>query len=476
MAEDLDGWGLRFLGAARTVTGSKILLSAGGTRVLVDCGLFQGLKELRLRNWDDLPVDPRSIDHVVLTHAHIDHTGYLPRLVAQGFQGTVWTTPGTRDLADLMLKDSAHLQEEEAEYANRKGYSKHKPALPLYRVVDAERALTRFRAVDFAQATQLSDSVTMTFHRAGHILGSAIVELVVRRGDGETRRIVFSGDLGRYDSFLMKDPERVPEGADYLVVESTYGNREHEDVDPGAFFAEHLHAIARSRGVLLVPAFAVGRTQEVLLLLKQGMAKGTMPRVPVHLDSPMAIDATTIYCRYTGEQRAEHLHPQGKPCSFFFGELEIHSTVEDSKRLGRLDGPRVIISASGMATGGRILHHLRNRLPDPRNVVVFVGFQAPGTRGRTLVDGKDTVRMFGEEIPVKAKIAKIDALSAHADRSELLRWTATAGAKAPRRTFLVHGEPEAAEALARVHREERGWDAHVPDHLERATLFGANGK
>ena len=470
MAQDFDGYGLQFLGAARTVTGSKTLVTAGATQVLVDCGLFQGLKELRLRNWMELPVDPATIDHVVLTHAHIDHTGYLPRLVALGFHGTVWTTEGTRELSDLMLRDSAHLQEEEAAFANRRGYSKHNPALPLYRVTDAERALSHFRTVDFGRTVPLSDTVAMTFHRAGHILGSAIVELAVTK-DGETRRLVFSGDLGRYDSFLMKDPEAAPAGVDYLVVESTYGNREHGDVDPKAFFADLIRRIVRDRSVLLVPAFAVGRTQEVLLLLKEGMNDGSIPRVPVHLDSPMAIDATEIYCRHTDEQRAEHHHEGGKGCAFFFGALEIHQTVEDSKRLAAMHGPRVIISASGMATGGRILHHLRVRLPDPKNIVVFVGFQAQGTRGRSLVDGADTVRMFGEEIPVRATIAKIDALSAHADRSELLRWTATIGAKAPRRTFVTHGEPEAAESFAQLHRDERGWDMRVPGHLEKATIF-----
>jgi metallo-beta-lactamase family protein len=470
LAEDLAGYGLQFLGAARTVTGSKTVVNAGGTRVLVDCGLFQGLKELRQRNWEDLPVDPASIDHVVLTHAHIDHTGYLPRLVAQGFAGTVWTTPGTQELSDLMLRDSAHLQEEEAAYANRRGYSKHKPALPLYRVVDAERALSRIRSVDFGRRTRLSDTVDLTFHPAGHILGSAIVELAVHR-DGATRTVVFSGDLGRYDSFLMKDPANVPAGTDALVVESTYGNREHIDEDPHALFAEMIGRIARDRGVLLVPAFAVGRTQEILLLLKNGMKDGSIPRVPVHLDSPMAIDATEIYCRHTDEQRVEHHHHGTRGCSFFFGELELHHTVEDSKRLGAMEGPRVIISASGMATGGRILHHLRSRLKDARNIVVFVGFQAPGTRGRTLVDGARTVRMLGEEVPVRATIAKIDALSAHADRSELARWTATAGPKAPRRTFVTHGEPEAAESLAQLLRDQRGWDLRVPDHLETAPLF-----
>jgi metallo-beta-lactamase family protein len=470
LAQDRDGDGLQFLGAARTVTGSKTLVTAGGTRVLVDCGLFQGLKELRLRNWEDLPVDPSTIDHVVLTHAHIDHTGYLPRLVAQGFRGTVWTTQGTLELSDLMLRDSAHLQEEEAEYANRKGYSKHRPALPLYRVVDAERALGLFRAVPFGTTVRLSEAIGLRFHRAGHILGSALVELVVPAGGDGTRRIVFSGDLGRYDSLLMKDPEAVPEGADFLVVESTYGNRDHIDEDARAVFAELLHRAVEDRGVLLVPAFAVGRTQEVLLLLKQGMKDGSMPRLPVHLDSPMAIDATEIYCRHTDEQRAEHHHEGERGCTFFFGELELHPTVEDSKRLGGLKGPRVIISASGMATGGRILHHLRKRLPDHRSTVVFVGFQAPGTRGRTLVDGGDRVRMFGEEVPVRARIVRLDSLSAHADRSELARWTATAGPKPPRRMFVTHGEPEAAESMAQLHRDERGWNVTVPDHLEQVPL------
>jgi metallo-beta-lactamase family protein len=461
---------LQFLGAARTVTGSKYLVTAGDTRILVDCGLFQGLKELRLRNWDDLPVDPKSIDHVVLTHAHIDHTGYLPRLVARGFHGTVWTTRGTQELSDLMLRDSAHLQEEEAAFANRRGYSKHKPALPLYRAVDAERALALFRAVDYGARTRLSATAEVAFHQAGHILGSAIVELVLQRGD-ETRTIVFSGDLGRYDSYLMNDPVAIPPTADYLVVESTYGNREHDDKDPRPHFASLVRRIVEQKGVLLIPAFAVGRTQEILLLLKDGMRDGTIPKVPVHLDSPMAIDATEIYCRHTGEQRVVHSHTGDRGCAFFFGELQIHQTVEDSKRLGAMAGPRIIISASGMATGGRILHHLKARLPDPRNAVLFVGYQAPGTRGRTMLDGADTVRMHGEEVAVKAFIDRIDALSAHADRSELVRWTDTLGKKAPRRVFVTHGEPESSESIAALWRERHGWDVRVPAHREKAALF-----
>ena len=470
MVRDLGDYELQFLGAARTVTGSKYLIRAGGTTLLVDCGLFQGFKELRLRNWEDLPVDPKTIDHVVLTHAHIDHTGYLPRLVAQGFAGTVWTTPATQELSDLMLKDSAHLQEEEAEYANRRGYSKHHPALPLYREVDAERALGLFRAVEFDVRTRLSDTVEVIFHPAGHILGSAIVEVILTRGD-ETRTIVFSGDLGRYDAVMMKDPVPIPKTADYLVIESTYGNREHEDKDPRPHFARLVQRIVRDKGVLLVPAFAVGRTQDILLILKEGMAHGDIPTVPVHLDSPMAIDATEIYCHHAGEQRVQHVHQGDRGCTHFFGELEISRTVEESKALNRMAGPRVIISASGMATGGRILHHLKQRLPEARNAVLFVGYQAPGTRGRRLLDGEPEVKMLGEMVPVRAFIDKIDALLAHADRSELVRWTDTLGARKPRRVFVTHGEPEAAESIAALYRQTHGWDVRVPDQLEIAPLF-----
>ncbi len=469
MERDLGGYELQFLGAARTVTGSKYLIRAGGTTILVDCGLFQGFKELRQRNWDALPIDPADIDHVVLTHAHIDHTGSLPRLVAQGFKGPVWTTTATEELSNLMLKDSAHLQEEEAEYANRRGYSRHKPALPLYRIVDAEKALEQFRAVEYGVRTKLSDTVEIVFHPAGHILGSAIVEVVLRKG-AETRTIVFSGDLGRYDAMLMQDPVAIPPTADYLVVESTYGNREHEDKDPRPRFKALIERIVRDKGVLLVPAFAVGRTQDILLLLKEGMAHGEFPVVPVHLDSPMAIDATEIYCRHADEQREQHVHTGDKGCAQYFGELRITRTVEDSKVLNKMPGPRVIISASGRATGGRILHHLKQRLPEAKNAVLFVGFQAAGTRGRKLVDGEKEVKMFGELVPVRAQIERIDALSAHADRSELVRWTNTL-AKPPRRVFVTHGEPEAAESIAALYRSTHGWDVRVPDQLETAPLF-----
>ena len=470
MANDFDGFSLQFLGAARTVTGSKYLIEAGGTRVLLDCGLFQGLKELRLRNWQPLPIDAKSIDHVVLTHAHIDHTGYLPRLVNQGFRGKVWATPATRDLCDFMLKDSAHLQEEEAEYANRKGYSKHKPALPLYAVKDAEQAMSLFHTVEPGGKQALSETIDVLFHRAGHILGSSIVEFGVKNG-GARKRIVFSGDLGRYDSLLMMDPEAMTAGTDWLVMESTYGNREHDDKDPRPRIAELVKKIVASKGVLLIPAFAVGRTQEILLILRDGIRDGSIPKVPVHLDSPMATDATETYCKYTDEQKVPHDHSNGKGCAFFFGQMELTQSVEDSKRLNLMPGPRVIVSASGMATGGRIVHHLRNRLPGANNIVLFVGFQAAGTRGRALVEGAEEVKMFGEMVPVRAQIERIDALSAHADRSELVRWAGTFGKPAPSRVFLTHGEPEASESMAALLKQTYGWNTSVPGPLETAGMF-----
>ena len=470
MAKDFAAASLSFFGAARTVTGSKYLVRSGNAQLLVDCGLFQGLKDLRLRNWQPLPVEPAAIDHVVLTHAHIDHTGYLPRLAAAGFRGSVWATPATRELCDVLLRDSAKLQEEEAEFANRKGYSKHRPALPLYTVEDAERALRRFKTLEYERTVELSPEFSIRFQPAGHILGSAIVRVEVRH-DGQAKTIVFSGDLGRYGSTLLQDPAAQSGGGDDVVLESTYGNRIHEDVDPRPHFKALLERVQKSRGVLLVPAFAVGRSQELLYLLKEGMASGDFPRLPVHLDSPMAIDATEIYCKYTDEQRIAHEHKEGGGCAFIFGELQIAKTVEESKALGKLPGPRIIISASGMATGGRILHHLKARLPDPTTHVLFVGYQAPGTRGRSLVEGVKQVKIHGEEIEVRAEIDKIDALSAHADKAELARWMDTFEARPPRRVFVTHGEPEAAEQVAEALRQRHGWDARVPHHLERVGLF-----
>lgn len=470
MANEFGSATLQFLGAARTVTGSKTLIEAGGTRVLVDAGLFQGLKDLRLRNWEPLPIEASSIDHVILTHAHIDHTGYLPRLVADGFKGKVWSTPATRDLCDFMLRDSAHLQEEEAEYANRRGFSKHKPALPLYSLRHAEQAVSLFHTLEAGERQALGPEIELLFHPAGHILGSAIVELAVKQ-NGQKKRVVFSGDLGRYDSLLMRDPADMTDGADLLVMESTYGNREHEDKDPRPAIANLVKEIVASKGVLLIPAFAVGRTQEILLILRDGMKDGSIPRIPVHLDSPMAIDATETYCKYVDEQKVAHPHSGGKGCAYFFGQLELSQSVEDSKKLNRMPGPRVIISASGMATGGRIVHHLKTRLPVPSTIVLFVGFQAPGTRGRTMMQGATEVKIHGEMVPIHAQIRQIDALSAHADRSELVRWAKTFSAHRPSKVFLTHGEPEAAESIARLLHETYGWETRVPSPLEKVSIF-----
>jgi metallo-beta-lactamase family protein len=470
LAKDFADAHLRFLGAARTVTGSKYLVRSGEEQLLVDCGLFQGLKDLRLRNWEPLPVEPAAIAHVVLTHAHIDHTGYLPRLASSGFRGSVWATPATRDLCDVLLRDSAKLQEEEAAFANKRGYSKHRPALPLYTVEDAERILRNFKILEYGRAVEISPAFSIRFEPAGHILGSAIVRVEVRYG-GESKTIVFSGDLGRYGSTLLNDPTAQPGGGDDVIVESTYGNRVHQDVDPQPHFKALLERVVQSKGILLVPAFAVGRTQELLYLLKVGMASGLYPKLPVHLDSPMAIDATEIYCKYTDEQRIPHEHGKDGGCAYIFGELQIARTVEESKKVGALPGPRIIIAASGMATGGRILHHLKARLPDPTTNVLFVGYQAPGTRGRSLVEGAKQVKIHGEEIEVRATIDVIDALSAHADKVELARWMDTFDAHPPRRVFVTHGEPEAAEEVAAAIRTRHGWDARVPNHLERVGIF-----
>jgi metallo-beta-lactamase family protein len=471
LAHDFDGAHLQFLGAARTVTGSKTLIEADGTRMLVDCGLFQGLKDLRLRNWQPLPVEASSIDHVVLTHAHIDHTGYLPRLVADGFRGTVWSTPGTRDLCDFMLKDSAHLQEEEAEFANRRGFSKHKPALPLYTVRHAEQAMDLFKTIEPGESRALSPAIDVAFHPAGHILGSAIVEVAVKQ-NGQRKRVVFSGDLGRYDSLLMRDPEDMKQGADLLVMESTVRQTASTTTRIRARrWPRWSRRSWRRRACCSFPRSPSGRTQEILLILRDGMKDGSIPRVPVHLDSPMAIDATEIYCKYTADQKVEHPHQGGKGCVFFFGQLDLSQSVEESKRLNLMPGPRVIISASGMATGGRVVHHLKSRLPDPKNIVLFVGFQAPGTRGRTMVQGAEEVKIHGEMVPVRAQIRQIDALSAHADRSELVRWCGTFDAHAPSRVFLTHGEPEASESIAALLHETYGWETRVPNPLEKAGLF-----
>ena len=459
---------LEFLGAAGTVTGSKFLLEVAGGRLLVDCGLYQGLKELRQRNWEPLPVEPRSIDHVVLTHAHIDHSGYLPRLWREGFRGAVHATRATADLLRILLPDSGHLQEEDAAYHNRRRTSRHVPALPLYTAEDGMRAAARVGGIGYRERLPLTDSVSVTFSQAGHILGSATIGVDVTTEPGR-RRIVFSGDMGRYDAPILPDPAPIGD-ADYVVVESTYGDRRH-DPTPVLDQLERVMKAALARGgAIVVPAFAVGRTQELMYHLTLLWRAGRLPRLPSYVDSPMAIDATEIYRAHPEDFDADMralLVAGLSPLKW--GDFQMTRTQAESKALNDVPDPVLIISASGMATGGRVLHHLRRRLPEPRSTVLLVGYQAVGTRGRALEEGASTLRIFGEDVPVRAHIETVPRLSAHADADGLLRWLRTAR-RAPRRLFVVHGEPEPAAALASRVTRELGWNVSVPAYRDRVTI------
>jgi len=455
---------LTFLGAAGTVTGSKHLLDVNGYRVLVDCGLFQGLKALRLRNWEPLPVDPGSIDAVVLTHAHLDHCGWLPRLVTGGFRGRIFCTPGTKDLCTLVLPDSAHLQEEDARFANRGGYSKHHPALPLYTSVDAARALDRLQPVGYERPVPLGDSPSLTveFVNAGHLLGSAYAKILVN-----DRIILFGGDLGRYGRPVLPDPSPVAQSDD-LILESTYGDRLHEPDDEGARLAAIVRETADRGGKLIIPSFAIGRVEELLYWLKRLEDDRRIPILPVYVDSPMAAGALQFYTNRLNELDVDEIGAR-HACVFCTTRLTLVSSPQQSMELVASSRPAIVISSSGMATGGRVLHHLAATLPDARNTVLFVGYQAAGTRGRSLCDGAKTVRLHGRDIPVAARIERIDAMSAHADANEIMRWL-SGFSRAPRRTFLVHGEPPALEALRSRIVRERGWDVHVAVHRERVNL------
>jgi metallo-beta-lactamase family protein len=449
---------IRFLGATGTVTGSKYFLSSGSKKILVDCGLFQGFKQLRLRNWEALPIVPAEIDAVVLTHAHLDHTGYLPLLVKDGFSGKVYCTHGTRDLCAILLPDSGYLQEEDAEHANKHRYSKHDPALPLYTQQDAARSLRQFSPVEFDRDLDLGDGLVLRFRPAGHILGSALVSLK-RAGIS----ILFSGDLGRPKDLIMKPPAAVEE-ADYLVLESTYGNRRHDTTDPKEALAAIINRTVERKGVILIPSFAVGRTQSVLYHIHLLKSSHAIPDIPVYLNSPMAIEATGVYLRDAAEQR---LTPS--ECKAMCATARFVASVEESKKLNSLPAPMIIVSASGMATGGRVLHHLKAFAPDPRNTILFVGYQAGGTRGEAMVNGAPSVKIHGDYVPVRAEIVALEGLSAHADYVEILAWLGHFIAP-PRETFITHGEPAAADALRRRIEEERGWRCRVPDYLERAAL------
>jgi metallo-beta-lactamase family protein len=449
---------LTFLGAAGTVTGSKHLIETGTHRVLVDCGLFQGLKELRLRNWQPLPVDASAIGAVVLTHAHLDHCGYLPRLVAHGFKGRVFCTPGTRDLCTIVLPDAAHIQEEDARDANRHGYSRHQPALPLYTSADADRALMLLQPVGYNRPVPVVPGLDVEFINAGHLLGSAYARV---RLDGRT--ILFGGDLGRYGRPVLPDPSPI-DRADVLLLESTYGDRLHEPDDDGARLAAIINAAAERGGKVIIPAFAIGRVEELLYWLFKLEDQGRLQKLPIYVDSPMALKGLAYYAGRTDELDKE-VGELRKNLSRFTAV----NTAIDSKALVENDTPAVIIASSGMATGGRVVHHLFAGLPDPRNTVLFVGYQGAGTRGRQLVDGAHYVKMFGQQVPVHARIEKIDAMSSHADAGEIIRWLKTFP-KAPKMTYLVHGELIAQDALKTRITKELGWNVEIPSHGQKVNL------
>lgn len=456
---------LRFLGACGTVTGSKFLLESGSHRVLLDCGVFQGSSELMQKNWSAPPFDPKSLDAVIVTHAHIDHTGYLPRLGKQGFSGPVYVTPPTAGLLGFLLPDAAHLHEEDARYANQKSYSTHRPALPFFDSDDARNALGLLRTVPFHQDAEAAPGIRFVFRRVGHILGAAFVTV-----GADSKRIVFSGDVGQRNVPILKDPE-TPESADYLLLESTYGDRLHPDASPRNELGRVVAETVARNGVLLIPAFAVGRAQDVLYHLRSLQRDGTIPEsLPIYLDSPMAVSAVDLYCSSLEEHDLEmaKLRDEGL-CPIEGPSVHLIRDRDESIALNARRGPMVIVSASGMLTGGRILHHLKHRLPDPSTTLLFVGFQAAETLGRRILEGAREVRIHGQLVPVRAEIREIPALSAHADQKGLVDWVASLQSP-PRAVSLVHGEPKAREALAAVLRTAYGWTVNLPDEGEAVEL------
>jgi len=449
---------LTFLGAVGTVTGSKFLLETERHHILVDCGLFQGFKQLRLRNWAPLPVDSKRIDAVVLTHAHLDHSGYLPLLARNGFRGPIFSTPATRDLCEILLPDSGHLQEKDADFANRHRISKHHPALPLYTLRDAKLVLRQFQPMPFGRQSTIAGEFSIRFLPAGHILGAAIVELTHA---GTT--VVFSGDLGRPNSATMLDPTPI-KFADYLLVESTYGNRKHDTRDPEDALAEVITRTAARGGAVLIPSFAVGRTQTLMYHLQRLKTARRIPEIPIFLDSPMAVDASDVFCRDISSQKLS-----AAECRQACSVARYVQNVEESKKLDHDTMPKIIISASGMATGGRVLHHLKRYAPEPKNTILFAGFQAGGTRGAAMTGGADSVKIHGAYVPIRAQVDNLHMLSAHADADEIMGWLGNFR-KPPKMTFITHGELEAADALRHRSEEEREWSCEVPEYRETVQL------
>jgi metallo-beta-lactamase family protein len=452
---------ITFLGAVGVVTGSKYLVDAGGKRLLVDCGLFQGPKELRQKNWDKLPIDPASIDWIVLTHAHIDHTGYLPRIVRDGFRGPIYANSATHDLCQLLLTDSAHLQEEDAQFATKKGYSSHKPALPLYTVQDAQQALKLFREIPRKDPFVISPQFTVKPSDAGHILGSSSLQISITE-NGKSAVVVFSGDVGRYDQTILNDPEPIAK-ADYILCESTYGDRDHPTASPLDAMAEIVNRVATRGGAIVIPSFAVGRTQSLMYILRQLEDQHRIPKLPTFVDSPMASNVTDLYVRHREDHRLSFLQEEqtGDRDPLDVHEVQMTRSVEESKKINDIKTPCIIMSASGMCTGGRILHHLAHRLPDPRNAVIFAGYQAEGTLGRYLLGGGKAARIHGEVIPVRAEIQEVSQFSAHADRTELVRWLSGFTAS-PKQLFLTHGEPPAAQSFSGTVQQKLGWGVAIP--------------
>ena len=474
---------IQFLGAAGTVTGSKHLIhtgsdssGSGGFQALIDCGMFQGPKEWRERNWQDTPIPARQIDAVVLTHAHLDHCGWLPRLVKEGFRGPIYATPATIDLCGILLPDSGHLQEEDAEFYNKHKKSKHDPALPLYTEEEAQASLQYFRAVPFGETKQLNREISFRFVRAAHILGSSMVELALR-SNGQNRRLLFTGDIGR-----VRDQKTAPgkvvrsgptegEIADILVMESTYGNRQHPTTDPRPELATLMRQTVERGGSVVVPAFAVERTQKFLFMLKELMQSGQLPTIPVFCDSPMAIKAVEIFMKHTEEYSEDTrrlIAQHGSPLEW--PEFTFALTAEQSKRINAVRTPSIIVSSSGMVTGGRVLHHLAQRLPDPNNTVIFIGFQAPGTRGFTTKSGAHEVKIFGDIVPIRAQVAALEQFSDHADTPELLQWLHTFPKKPPA-TYLVHGEPAASSQLRDTMTKELGWNVQVAQWMQKVQII-----
>ncbi|HEV8130532.1 MAG TPA: MBL fold metallo-hydrolase [Acidobacteriota bacterium] len=453
---------LRFLGAAETVTGSKYLIDCPEGRTLIDCGLFQGLKELRQRNWNPLPAAVESIHQIVLTHAHIDHSGYLPRMIRQGYEQPIFSTSGTFDLCTLLLPDAAKLQEEDAELSNQLGYTKHSPALPLFAEADARKTLRYFKVIPYREQTE-AKGLAFTFHQAGHILGSTFV-----RVESCDRRVLFSGDLGRYNRPILRDPEEFSSPVDYLVLESTYGDRVHEK-NPAEKLAQHVRDVYERGGKILIPAFAIGRAQEVLFIIRELENQKAVPIMPVYIDSPMAINATLFYVLHKEDHDVdmERLSKDKNP--FVTQKFRIIRTHQESLMTAQSDTPAVIIAGSGMVTGGRILNHLQYGLQNPNNLVLLVGFQAEGTRGRQLQDGAREVKLRGKMIPVAAQVDKIDGLSGHGDSEDMLRWLRNFPAP-PKRTFLVHGERAVMDVWKARIEKELGWSVYIPRYLEEVEL------